>query len=128
MDSIKYRDLDLDFTRHPVTHDVVVKINADAVKRSVRNLILLNLYDKPFHPEISTNLSGMLFENIDAQAIYEIRNKIGSILAKYEPRVKLIVSRVTPDFDNNRIDAHIEFYIVNIPGTFTLQIPIVRTR
>lgn len=128
MDNIKYRDLDLDFQRHPVTNDIVVKINADAVRRSVRNLILMNLFDKPFHPEITTNLSGILFENITPQTIYILKQNILEILRKYEKRIQPIVVEVNADFNNNTVYASIEFYIVNIPGRFSVNVPLVRTR
>ena len=128
MDNIKYRDLDLDFGRHPVTNDVSVKINAEAVRRSVRNLILLNLFDKPFHPEISTHLTGLLFENITPQISYNLKQKIMDILKKYERRVTPINIQVKAFPDNNSVYALLQFYITNIPGTFEVQIPIVRAR
>ncbi len=128
MDNIKYRDLDLDFIRHPITNDVSVKINSEAVRRSVRNLILLNIFDKPFHPEISTNLSGLLFENITPQISYNLKQKIMDILKQYEPRVTPITVQVKSFPDNNSVYALLQFYITNIPGTFEVQIPIVRTR
>lgn len=128
MDNIKYRDLDLDFVRHPITNDVSMKINAEAVRRSVRNLILLNLADKPFHPEISTNLSGLLFENITPQVMYNLKQIVLEILKKYEARVKPIDIKVKAFPDDNSIYAMLQFQIVNIPGTFDVQIPIVRTR
>ena len=71
----QYKDLDMFFTKRSRDRDVNVITNVTAVKRSVRNLILTNFYEKPFHPEIGSNLRGMLFENITPQISLHIHTE-----------------------------------------------------
>ena len=67
-----YKDLDLDFQQNTATKDIQKMLDVESVKRSVKNLINLNHYEKPFHPEIGSNLRGMLFENISPQMTHFI--------------------------------------------------------
>ena len=71
-----YKDLNLDFQQNTATKDIQKMLDVEAVKRSVKNLISLNHYEKPFHPEIGSNLRGMLFENITAQMSHYIGKQI----------------------------------------------------
>ena len=84
-----YVDLDLNFTRHPVTNDVVKIEDVDAVKRSVRNLINTHFYERPFHPEMGCGVRDLLFENYTPMTGIFIRRKIEEVLTNYEPRANV---------------------------------------
>jgi len=111
----QYTDLDLNFTRKNSNSDVNILTDVQAVKRSLRNLILLNYYEKPFHPEIAGGIRQMLFENITPTISIIIAKQIEQVIANYEPRAKLVSIRAIPDYDRNSYDVNIEFYIVNTP-------------
>ena len=111
----QYTDLDLNFARKSSNSDVNKLTDVQAVKRSLRNLILLNYYEKPFHPEIAGGIRQMLFENITPTVSIIIAKQLEQVIANYEPRVRLVAIRAIPDYDKNSYDVNIEFYIVNTP-------------
>ena len=114
-----YKDLNLNFTRHPITKDISPITDAAAVKRSVRNLIQYNYFEKPFHPEIGSGIRDLLFENISPFTAAALERKIKDVIVNFEPRVNLAGVTVIPNGDNNRFDVIIEFYIVNSPNELT---------
>jgi len=111
----QYTDLDLNFARKSSNSDVNKLTDVQAVKRSLRNLILLNYYEKPFHPEIAGGIRQMLFENITPTVSIIIAKQLEQVIANYEPRARLVSIRAIPDYDRNSYDVNIEFYIVNTP-------------
>ena len=115
----QYRDLNLNFTRHPITKDISPITDAAAIKRSVRNLILYNYFEKPFHPEIGSGIRDLLFENITPFTAAALERKIKDVIVNFEPRVNLAGVTVIPNGDNNRFDVIIEFYIINSPNELT---------
>lgn len=108
-----YSDLDLDFIAHPTTKDVMRKTGIDAVKRSVRNLILTNFYDRPFRPWIGSNAQKLLFENANSLTANFLRDAIVEVLTNYEPRVVVQNVDVVFDYDNNGYSAKIYFVVLN---------------
>jgi phage baseplate assembly protein W len=124
----RYVDLDLDFLPHPVTKDVVLKYDEEAVKRSVRNLVLTNLFEKPFHPEISSNVTTLLFENFNPVIAIRLRNDIERIIRDYEPRVNLRSVNVTPSPDRNLLEIGILFQVSGFNSTTGINIPLERLR
>ena len=118
-----YKDLNLNFTLHPVKKDVSTLSDISAIKRSVRNLINLNLhgkYEKPFHPEIGASIRDALFEPNDSFSINVMENRIKDTLQNYEPRIILekveAVTGEAKDFfgdQSNEIKVKVEFYIKN---------------
>jgi len=106
-------DLDLDFIAHPTTGDVVVKTGVDAIKRSVRNLILSNFYDHPFQSHIGSNIKKMLFENVSPLTANLLRDAIIEVIRNYEPRVSLRDVQVRVSNDESGYDVGIEFVIIN---------------
>jgi hypothetical protein len=123
-----YSDLDLDFIAHPTTKDVVVKTGADAIKRSVRNLILTNFYEKPFRPGIGSSAVKLLFDNMSPLVSSFLENAIREVIQNYEPRVEVLGVRVAMDYDNNGYNARIEFVVLNRnePATITIFLERVR--
>jgi|TARA_B110000495_G_C22515577_1_gene314925 phage baseplate assembly protein W len=114
--SRKFKDIDLDFGRNVVTNDINTVTDVVAIKRSVKNLIQTNFYERPFHPEIGCGVRELLFENFTPITGVFIKRKIAEVLANYEPRVTLNSIRLDDDQDNNRLVVDIYFYIVGIPG------------
>ena len=110
----QYRDLDLFFSKRS-DKDVNKVTDIEAVKRSVRNLILLNSYEKPFHPEIAGDVRGLLFELMTPLTSAVIARKIQDVIENFEPRARLTGVNVVPDFDRNAYDVTVYFYVVNAP-------------
>ena len=110
-----YKDLNLNFTRNPVTGDVATVTDVNAVKRSIRNLVQLNTYEKPFRPEISGGVREMLFEPMSPVTAVVIARKIEDVITNFEPRARLVSVRTFPDFDRNAYEVSVEFFVVNTP-------------
>ena len=108
-----YSDLDLDFIAHPTTGDVVRKTGDDAIKRSVRNLILTNFYDRPFRPYIGSNTQKLLFEIATPLIASFVKDAIIEVIANYEPRVKLSQLIVELDEGNNGYYVNLQYEILN---------------
>ena len=123
-----YKDLDLDFSRNIVTNDVNKLTDVEAVKRSVRNLINTNHYERPFHPEIGSNLRAMLFENISPQMTHAISKQIDLLLKNFEPRVRLVQVNVQPFIERNGYRASISFYVINTPERVEIETFLERLR
>jgi phage baseplate assembly protein W len=111
----QYTDLDLNFTRKNSNSDVNILTDVQAVKRSLRNLVLLNYYEKPFHPEIAGGVRQMLFENMTPTVAIIIAKQLEQVIANYEPRARLVSVKAFPDYDRNAYNVVIEFYVVNTP-------------
>ena len=111
----QYKDLDLFFAKTQSSKDVRKVIDIQAVKRSVRNLVLLNHYEKPFHPEIGSGIRDMLFENMSNMTAFILTKKIEDVIENFEPRVRLISVRADPNLDRNEYEVTIEFFVVNAP-------------
>ncbi len=112
----QYKDLDLFFTKRSRDKDVNVLTNVTAIKRSVRNLILTNFYEKPFHPEIGSGVRGLLFENVSPLTTIALSQAAQDVIANYEPRANVISIDVTPDLDRNAYDMKIVFAIRTQPN------------
>ena len=123
-----YSDLDLDFIPHRTTKDVLVKTGADAIKRSVRNLVLTNFYEKPFRPGIGSNAVKLLFDNITPLVANFLENAITEVIKNYEPRVEILRVTVVPDYDNNGYTARLDFVILNRNEPLTTTIFLERVR
>ena len=111
-----YKDLNLNFTANPVTGDVATVTDVIAVKRSVRNLLLTNHYDKPFHPEIGSNIPYLLFENFGPITGNQISRAIEEMIGNFEPRARVENVECFPLADTNTYDIRIYFYVENMPA------------
>ena len=123
-----YKDLNLDFSQNIATKDVQKVLDIESVKRSVRNLINLNHYEKPFHPEIGSNLRGLLFENITPQISHYIGKQIELLIRNYEPRCRLVEVVNKPDLQKNGYSVSISFYIINTPNPVQVETFLERLR
>ena len=111
----QYTDLDLFFGRKTSDNDIRKVTDVQAVKRSIRNLVQLNTYEKPFHPEIAGGVREMLFEPMSPLMAQTIARKIEDVINNFEPRARLVSVRTFPDLDRNAYEVSVEFYVVNTP-------------
>ena len=123
-----YKDLNLDFQQNTATKDIQKIEDVEAVKRSVKNLVSLNFYEKPFHPEIGSNIRGMLFENITPQISHYMGKQIELLIKNYEPRCKMVEVVNRPDIDRNGYAVSVSFYVVNNPNPVTVESFLERLR
>ena len=116
-----YRDISLYFTPNPVSGDVTQITDVQDIKRSVRNLVMTNKWDRPFHPEIASGVRESLFQPFGPVTVSDIRDKIKNILSNYEPRVRVLSIDVNDPSgfsqDNNKLNIQINFALHNAPNT-----------
>ena len=111
----QYTDLDLFFAKKSTSKDISKVTDIQAVKRSIRNLVLTNHYEKPFHPEIGSGVRGILFELMTPITAHVLTQQIELVIENFEPRAKLISVRAQPNLDRNEYECTIEFYVANAP-------------
>lgn len=123
-----YSDLDLDFFAHPTTKDVQRKTGVEAIKRSVRNLIFTNFYDRPFQSYIGSDVRALLFENANPFTSVLLQDAITLCLQNFEPRVKVESVIVSEDIDNHAYNVRLEYIILNkeLPVTQTIFLERIR--
>ena len=123
-----WKDLNLNFSKNPVTGDITKLSGTESVKRSVRNLIQTNHYEKPFHPEIGSGIRDLLFEPATPLTEIFLAKKIEETLVNFEPRVRLIAVNVNAQPDENSYRVWIEFYVVNHPTPVIIDTFLERLR
>lgn len=123
-----YRDIDLAFAVNPFTKDVYVKTNEEAVRTAIKNLVLTQNYERPFHPEIGSPIYGLLFEPFTPLIKNTLEKLISQVITNYEPRATLLGVTVTDDPDQNSLDVQIDFRINNIERPITVNVNLQRTR
>lgn len=121
-----FSDLDLAFKIHPVKKDLTVKTDLQAVFKSIRNLLLTNHYERPFHPEIGSNLARYLFEPITRPTMIYLEKEIYDTLVNFEPRIKVNSVDVYEDINSGSVIADIGFYLINSNEITKLQLPFGR--
>jgi phage baseplate assembly protein W len=124
----KYSDFDLDFVAHPVTKDITKKLNENAIAQSIRNLLLTAHYERPFKPDLGSNLRKFLFEPIDNVTTSLIQDSIFLTLKNYEPRIEIQEVVASPNYDDNRYDITISFFIRNSTEPLTITFFLERVR
>lgn len=117
-----YSDIDFTFTKKPVTADVALSFDSKAVIRSIRNLLSTRKYERPFDPDLGSNIDALLFENFSPLVANLIEKEIIDTINNYEPRALIDSVRVSANPDSNQYDVTITFYIENatLPTTVTL--------
>jgi phage baseplate assembly protein W len=123
-----FKDLNLDFQQNAATKDIQKIEDVESVKRSVRNLVSLNYYEKPFHPEIGSNIRGLLFENITPQISHYIGKQLELLIRNYEPRCRLVNVENMPDLDKNGYSVSVSFYVVNVSNPVVVETFLERLR
>lgn len=122
-----YTDIDLNITPHPSSGDLVLKKDNDAVKRSLRNIMLTNNFERPFKPNFGANLRGLLFELADDLTKFEIRSQIIEAVENFEPRVKIDNIYLTQD-RGNRMYVNLHYGIVGVEDPQELEVILQRVR
>ena len=120
-----WRDLDLLFQKHPQTGDVVVRTDAEAVKRSVKNIILTNHYERPFKPGFGGSIRNLLFELNTDRKLRKVQQRLATLLYTFEPRIER-VKVILNNADNNEVKIGVHYSIRN--GTPNQQLDFTVTR
>ena len=117
-----YSDIDFTFTKKPVTGDIALSYDTQAVIRSIRNLLLTRNYERPFNPDLGSTLDSLLFEMISPLTAATIEREIQTMVDNYEPRARIDTVTATPLTDQNAYNVSLSFYIENatLPTTVTL--------
>lgn len=123
-----YSDLDLSFAAHPITGDVVKKYDVNAVKQSIKTLILTQYYERPFQPKLGSPVYGMLFDNVDIITANSLKLRIELLINKFEPRVRTQQVDVVPLYDENAFEVTMYFYVVGVPDPVTFSTILRRSR
>jgi len=124
----RYSDLDLNFTVHPVKKDINKFTGEMAVIHALKNLIMTNHYESPFHPEIGGNVRALLFENLDTITASALQTEITKTIQNFEPRVRILDVSVTPDYDNNSFGVTLSFNVINRTEPVTIRFLLERIR
>ena len=123
-----FRDLDLNFTIHPVKKDINTYKNEYAVINSIKNLVLTNHYERPFQPEIGSNIRRLLFENVDTVTAAQIEREITEVIGNFEPRAQVSRVNAIPSPDENTYKIILEFFIINSTSPITINFFLERIR
>ncbi|SVB27604.1 uncharacterized protein METZ01_LOCUS180458 [marine metagenome] len=123
-----WTDLDLDFTKHPITDDISKKRGVEAIKRSVRNLLLTNKYERPFNPDLGSGIMGLLFELVSPTTANVLELAIKEVLENYEPRIIIDNIRIQGDIDRNGYHITLEFTPINTLQPVTIELFLERLR
>ena len=107
-----FKDLNITFKPHPVTGDLIVKKDDAAIKQAVVNLLLTSKGERPFQPQLGSNLRRLLFETLDVVTAGEIATNIRETLKRYEPRISITSIDVDANFESNGFDFALEFEII----------------
>ena len=123
-----FSDLDLNFTKHPVTRDITRRYDDNAIKQSIKNLLLTRNFERPFHSEIGSPIRAMLFEMPGPMFTNMLQRAIIDVINNFEPRVEILGVRVDDSADTNSVYITLEFKIVNTERPITLDLALERTR
>jgi len=123
-----FKDLDLNFTIHPIRKDINTHKNEYAIINSVKNMVLTNHYERPFQPEIGSNIRRLLFENVDSITAAQIEREITETVENFEPRVQVSKVTASADPDNNGYKVTLEFFVINNANPITINFFLERIR
>ena len=123
-----FKDINLSLAKHPITGDIASLSNVEAVKRSVRNLINTNFYERPFHPEIGSNVRSVLFEPVSPVVAAILERHVKDVIDNFEPRAELIDVMVSDNADANEYRVQIKFFVVNSSDIVDMNIFLERLR
>jgi phage baseplate assembly protein W len=123
-----FSDLDFNFTAHPVNGDVSRRYDENAIKQSIKNLLLTRNFERPFHSEIGSPIRSLLFENPGPMFTMMMKKSIIDVINNFEPRAQIVDVIVDDSRDNNLVYVSIEFKIINTERPVTLDFALERTR
>ena len=123
-----FSDLDLNFVANPITGDVYKKFDENAIKASIKNLVLINHFEKHFHPEIGSEVRHLLFELPDPQVDMMLSRTITTVITTYEPRVDIVKVIVKNIPNDNSLGVVVIFKIKNTSIPIILDFILNRER
>jgi len=123
-----YSDLDFDFTRHPVTGDIIKVVDATSVKRGIRNILLTETTERLFQPDVGSGIKGLLFEQMSDITAQLLEDQVRSAVESWEDRADVVEIVVTPDEEYNRYRVAVTFRIVNQLEEQALEVYLHRER
>ena len=127
--TLSFKDININFKKHPVTNDLVVSKDASAVKQAIVNLLLTNKGERPFKPDYGSDIRSYLFEPLDFGTAAQIDLSIRNTIAKFEPRISVIDMQTYPNYDNNSFDVDMTYKIIGSDDPPTaVQLVLNRTR
>lgn len=124
----QYADLDLSLIPHPNKKDIIPMTDIDAVRNSIKNLVLTSRYERPFQPELGSGVSGLLFENSSPDTIFLLKEYVREVVSNYEPRVSDLRVLVEDDSDNNAYYITIAFNVISVDTETDVQLYLERIR
>lgn len=124
----KYSDIDFNFTKNPVTNDVSIVQDEDAIKLSVRNIILTDAGERPFNPTLGSSIRGLLFEPLSPITAGAIESRIRNTLSVFEPRIKILRLDVVGDPERNAFNVTLGFRMTGDTRTVLVPITLKRLR
>jgi phage baseplate assembly protein W len=124
----EFKDLDLNFTIHPVKKDLNKLTAERAVVNSIKNLVSTNHYEKPFNPSFGSNLRRLLFESVDKFTASLIEREISEVIQNYEPRATVNNVIVSPTVEGNGFNVQLEFFVVNQTDPLSITFFLERIR
>lgn len=123
-----FKDLDLNFNIHPVKKDINTHSNEYAIINSIKNLVLTNHYERPFQPNIGSNIRQLLFDNLDAVTAASIQREIEETINNFEPRAGISNVNVVAAPDENGYKVELEFFVLNNTSPVTINFFLERIR
>lgn len=123
-----YKDFDLDFGRNPITNDLNKRLNANAIKQSIRCLVLTHFYEVPFHPEVGSQIYHALFENFTPMTRLTAERAISDVINNFEPRVKLNSVTIEENQTSNALTVVVKYTIINSNRESELTFDVYRSR
>jgi len=123
-----YSDFSVNFDVNPITGDLLKVTGVNSVVQSLMNLVQINYYEKPFHPEIGSNIRAMLFDPIDPITANVISKEVQNLIINFEPRVNVLSVVVQADYENNGYRVEIQFEVLSINNIFTISTFLQRLR
>ena len=123
-----FSDFNTSLTAHPINKDIALKSDVEAVKQSIKNLILTDKMERPFQPTIGCDVRKALFENFTPQTVMMVKSYIAETIEQYEPRCNLVNIETSPDEDNNTLNVTVMFSIINSERINQLNLVLERIR
>lgn len=123
-----FSDFDFNFARIPATGDIAKKNNAEAIKQSIKNILLTSNFERPFQPDFGSQINKLLFSLWTPLSKLSLQRVIEDAINNYEPRVKLISIEIQDRSQNNAIDVNINFIIRNVNTQVTMSLTLEKLR
>jgi phage baseplate assembly protein W len=124
----KYSDFTMNLDAHPDTKQIFLFTDVNSVKRSLRNLIFTDKYERFFNPNLGCGIRSLLFDNMTPETLIRVKDVIKETIENYEPRVSIVEIEVLGHEDQNAVTINLVFEIINIPERQFLQIDVNRAR